>query len=193
MVAGIECHVWGLAKYLAYFNMAIGCLPSGATLSARWRAQFRAFVWAVTRNMRRATLIAANVGTASLVLSSSSSWFCADSRAIWAAYSMAFIGCVFGQCRDRQVRQVMFQGLLAGHTVSQAMSTRCVTIPADLTLQRLVDEYILSGGQRCFPRQSRRKHRRPDDSAPDQRSAAARVGDDKRCSSYAPAREIQAH
>jgi predicted transcriptional regulator len=44
----------------------------------------------------------------------------------------------------------MFQGLLTGHTVSQAMSSHCAAISADLTLQQLVDEHILSGGQRCF-------------------------------------------
>jgi predicted transcriptional regulator len=44
----------------------------------------------------------------------------------------------------------MFQGLLAGHTVSQAMSSHCGAVPADLTLQRLVDEHILGHGQRCF-------------------------------------------
>jgi predicted transcriptional regulator len=63
---------------------------------------------------------------------------------------IAFIGWFLDNAATAQVNQVMFQGLLAGHTVSQAMSTRCVTIPADLTLQRLVDEHILSGGQRCF-------------------------------------------
>jgi CBS domain-containing protein len=30
------------------------------------------------------------------------------------------------------------------------MSSHCVTVPADLTLQQLVDEHILGGGQRCF-------------------------------------------
>ena len=43
-----------------------------------------------------------------------------------------------------------FQGLLAGHSVSQAMSTHCVTVPADLTLQQLVDEHVLGTGRRCF-------------------------------------------
>jgi predicted transcriptional regulator len=44
----------------------------------------------------------------------------------------------------------MFQDLVAGHTVSQAMSTHCPAVSADLTLQALVDEHILGGGQRCF-------------------------------------------
>ena len=42
------------------------------------------------------------------------------------------------------------QGLLAGHTVSQAMSTHCASVPADVTLQDLVDEHILGTGQHCF-------------------------------------------
>ena len=51
---------------------------------------------------------------------------------------------------DAPVRQEMFQGLLAGHRVSQAMSAHCATVPSDLTLQQLVDEHILGSGQRCF-------------------------------------------
>jgi hypothetical protein len=35
---------------------------------------------------------------------------------------------------------VTVQGLLAGHRVSQAMRTHCDSVPADLTLQQLVDE-----------------------------------------------------
>ena len=30
------------------------------------------------------------------------------------------------------------------------MSTHCATVPADLTLQDLVDEHILGSGQHCF-------------------------------------------
>jgi len=30
------------------------------------------------------------------------------------------------------------------------MSTDCAGVPADLTLQQLVDEHILGSGQRCF-------------------------------------------
>ena len=44
----------------------------------------------------------------------------------------------------------MFQGLLAGHTVSQAMNPHCDTVSTDLTLQQLVDEHILGRGRRCF-------------------------------------------
>ena len=63
---------------------------------------------------------------------------------------IAFIGWFLDNAASGQIQQVMFQGLLAGHTVSQAMSGHCLAIPAEMTLQQLVDEHILSGGQRCF-------------------------------------------
>jgi len=40
--------------------------------------------------------------------------------------------------------------LLAGHKVSEMMSRDCTQIPADLTLQELVEKHVLTGGHRCF-------------------------------------------
>ncbi len=61
LVAGIE-PLLGLAKYLAYINLALvlfNLIPGYPLDGGR---VFRAIVWATTKNMRRATLIAANVG-----------------------------------------------------------------------------------------------------------------------------------
>jgi Zn-dependent protease len=52
----------GLAKYLAYINMALvlfNLIPGYPLDGGR---VFRAIVWAITGNMGRSTLIAANVG-----------------------------------------------------------------------------------------------------------------------------------
>jgi CBS domain-containing protein len=63
---------------------------------------------------------------------------------------IAFIGWFLASAASAQVQQVMVQGLLTGHRVSQAMSTHCATVPADLRLQVLVDEHILGSGKRYF-------------------------------------------
>ena len=42
------------------------------------------------------------------------------------------------------------QSLLAGHTVSDAMTANYIEIAPDLTLQELVDRHILGGGRRVF-------------------------------------------
>ncbi len=140
----------GLLKYLAYINFALvlfNLIPGYPLDGGR---VFRAIVWAATKNMRRATLVAANVGRFF--------GFLFILAGVWRVFSgdfggglwIAFIGWFLDNAASAQIQQVMFQGLLAGHTVSQAMSAQCGTIPPELTLQQLVDEHILKSGQRCF-------------------------------------------
>jgi len=148
-VSGIQ-PLWGLFKYLALinFSLAIFNLIPGFPLDGG--RVFRALVWAATKDMRRATLVAANAGRLF--------GFLFIFIGVWKIFNgdfgggvwIAFIGWFLDNAASAQVHQAMFQGLLAGHTVSQAMSSHSATVPADLTLQQLVDEHILGGGQRCF-------------------------------------------
>jgi len=149
LAAGME-PLLGLAKYLVYINLALvlfNLIPGYPLDGGR---VFRAIVWAITGKMRRATLIAANVGRFFA--------FLFIFAGIWQMFSgnfggglwIAFIGWFLDNAASAQVQQVMFQDLLAGHRVSQAMSPRCAAVPADITLQQLVDEHILGSGQRCF-------------------------------------------
>jgi len=149
LVAGVE-PLLGLAKYLAYINLALvlfNLIPGYPLDGGR---VFRAIMWASTGSMRRATLIAGNVGRLFA--------FLFIFVGVWQMFTgnfggglwIAFIGWFLDNAASAQVQQVVFQGLLAGHRVSQAMSTQCAAVPADLTLQQLVDEHILGSGKRCF-------------------------------------------
>jgi Zn-dependent protease/CBS domain-containing protein len=149
LVAGME-PLLGLAKYLAYINTALflfNLIPGYPLDGGR---VFRAVVWAITGNLRRATLIAANVGRfVAFLLIFAGVWQMLRGNfggGLW----LAFIGWFLDNAASAQVHQIMYRGLLAGHKVSQAMSTHSATVPADLTLQELVDEHILGSGQRCF-------------------------------------------
>ena len=142
--------LFGLVKYLAYINFALvlfNLIPGFPLDGGR---VFRAAVWAATKNMRRATLLAANVGrTFGYLFIFLGVWQMLGGNlgnGLW----IAFIGWFLDNAASAQVHQVLFQGLLAGHTVSQAMSSRCASVPTDLTLQQLVDEHILGSGRRCF-------------------------------------------
>ncbi len=142
--------LWGLAKYLAYINFALvlfNLIPGFPLDGGR---VFRAIVWAVTKNFRRATLTAANVGRFF--------GFMFILLGVWQVFAgnlgnglwIAFIGWFLDSTASSQVQMVAFQSGLAGHKVSQAMTTGCAIVPADLTLQQLVDEHILASGRRCF-------------------------------------------
>jgi hypothetical protein len=148
-LAAIE-PLWGVAKYLAYMNFALALFNLIPGFPLDGGRVLRAFVWAVTKNMRQATLIAANAGRFF--------GFLFIFAGVWRIFSgdfggglwIAFIGWFLDNAASAQAHQVVFQGLLADHWVSQAMSTHCVSVPADLTLQQLVDEHVLGTGRRCF-------------------------------------------
>lgn len=148
-IAAIE-PLLGVAKYLAYMNLALALFNLIPGLPLDGGRVLRAFVWAVTKNMRQATLIAANAGRFfGFLLIFTGVWRMLSGDfggGLW----IAFIGWFLENAASAQVHLAMFQGLLAGHTASQAMSTDCVTVSADLPLQQLVDEHVLGTGSRCF-------------------------------------------
>jgi Zn-dependent protease len=140
----------GLARYLSYINFGVALFNLVPGYPLDGGRVFRAIVWALTHDMRRATLVAANTGRFfGFLLILVGAWQIVQGNfggGVW----IAFIGWFLDAAATAQARQVVVQDLLAGHTVSQAMTSRCATVPADLTLQELADEHILGGGQRCF-------------------------------------------
>lgn len=142
--------LWAVAKYLAYINFALALFNLIPGFPLDGGRVFRAVVWAVTRNLRRATFIAANVGRFF--------GFLFILLGVWQMFSgnfgdglwIAFIGWFLDNAASAEVQQVMLQRLLARHTVRQAMSGPGISVAAELTLQDLVDKHILGGGRRCF-------------------------------------------
>ncbi len=140
----------GLAKYLAYINMALflfNLIPGYPLDGGR---VFRAIVWAITGSMSRSTVIAANVGrffAFMLIFAGTLQIFNGNlGGGLW----IVLIGWFLDSAASAQLQQVALGGLLAGKRVAQAMNAHYRTVPSNLTLQRLVDEEILGAGQRYF-------------------------------------------
>ena len=139
-----------LAKYLAYINgvLALFNLIPGFPLDGG--RVFRAVVWGVTHSLRRATLVAANVGRFfGFLFIFSGVWQIFSGNAVNGLW-ITFIGWFLETAAVAQIQQQMVQGLLAGHKVSDAMSRSYTTVRAEDVLQGLVDDHILGGGRRSF-------------------------------------------
>ena len=149
LVLGVEL-LLALISYLAVINgmLAIFNLIPGFPLDGG--RILRAIIWGVTHNMRRATFVAANVGRAfAFLIIFIGVWqlFGGDLvNGLW----IAFIGWFLESAAVAQVQQQRIQDHLARHTVSQAMNRNYVAIPAEITLQELVDHHILGRGRRSF-------------------------------------------
>ena len=149
-MAGAAGPVFALAKYLAFINgmLALFNLIPGFPLDGG--RIFRAIVWAFTKNFRRATLIAANVGRfIAFLFIASGVWQVFGghvANGIW----IIFIGWFLDSAANAQIQQQMVQGLLVGHKVSEAMSRDYAAIPAGMSVQQVVDEFVLGAGRRSF-------------------------------------------
>jgi Zn-dependent protease/CBS domain-containing protein len=149
-VVGALAPMLALAKYLAYINgtLAVFNLIPGFPLDGG--RVFRAMVWGSTHSLRRATLVAANLGR-----------FIAYLFIILGVWQMvtgnfgnglwiAFIGWFLESAAASQVRQQTVHDLLAGHCVSDAMRRDYTLVSPGATLEQLVNEHILGSGRRSL-------------------------------------------
>lgn len=139
-----------LTRYLAYINGILGLFNLIPGFPLDGGRVFRSIVWGVSHNFPRATVIAVNVGRViAFLFILFGVWQIALGNlfnGIW----IAFIGWFLESAANSQLGQLRVQSLLAGHTVAQAMSRSYATIPAEMTLQQIADEHILTSGQRFF-------------------------------------------
>jgi Zn-dependent protease len=138
-----------LTKYLAFMNgiLALFNLIPGFPLDGG--RVLRAVVWGISHNLGQATLIAATVGRGiAYLFIIAGVWqvFSGNISGLW----LAFIGWFLASAAEAQVKQQKIHDQLAGHQVSQAMSRNYTTIPAETSLQQLVDQHILGSGRRSF-------------------------------------------
>ena len=139
-----------VAKYLALINGILGLFNLVPGFPLDGGRVFRAIVWGINKNFRRATLIAASTGR-----------FFGFLFIVWGVWQalrgnvgnglwIAFIGWFLESAAGAQVQQQMVQGLLGGHKVSEAMGNACTHVSGEASLQKLVDQEVLTHGRQCF-------------------------------------------
>jgi Zn-dependent protease len=142
--------VLAVAKYLAYINGTLGLFNLIPGFPLDGGRVFRAVVWAIDHNFRKATQIAATVGRGiALLFILVGVWQIFTNNLVNGLW-IAFIGWFLESAANSQLRQQVFHDLLAGHTVSQAMSRNYTLIPPEITVQQLAESHILGEGRRFF-------------------------------------------
>ena len=137
-----------LAKYLAYINGALvlfNLIPGFPLDGGRI---FRAAVWGLTRNLRRATVIAGNVGRfIGYLFILAGVWQVLGGNLINGIW-IAFIGWFLESAALAQIQLQAVHGLLAGHTVAESMSRGYPEIAGDTVLQEVSDSHLLGESRR---------------------------------------------
>ena len=149
MLAGMAPAL-AVAKYLALINGILGLFNLIPGFPLDGGRVFRAIVWGLNKNFRRATVIAAGTGRFFGFLFIVVGVWLVLKGSLFNGLWIAFIGWFLESAAGSQVQQQMVQGLLVGHKVSEVMGDACTHVAADTTLQNLVDHEVLGHARRCF-------------------------------------------
>lgn len=128
---------------LAAFNMIPGFPLDGGRV-------LRALVWKVSGDMHRATQIAA--GSGQLIAFGFVGWgvFTVLRGNLFNGLWLVFIGWFLQNAAAASFAQSNLRERLRGVKVAQVMQSDCPQVPGSTPLDRLVEDRILTGGERCF-------------------------------------------
>ncbi len=128
---------------LAAFNLIPGFpLDGGRAL--------RAILWMTTGDFRKATRAASTAGVAIAYLFIVGGLWVAFTSSLADGLWIAFIGWFLENAAQNSLRQMALQEALRGVKVRDVMSSDCLQVPPSVSVEDLVDSYVLPTGRRCF-------------------------------------------
>lgn len=143
-VTGVAAYLAFLNAILAVFNLLPGFPLDGGRL-------FRAAAWRFTGDLTRATRWATNGGKwlgYLLIAWGLLGAFTGDALGgLW----LVFIGWFLRSAAEASYRQHQIRDVLSGVRASEAMTPTPETVPPDLTLRELVDDYFLHRRFQAYP------------------------------------------
>jgi Zn-dependent protease len=142
--------VFAIAKYLAYINGTLGMFNLIPGFPLDGGRVFRAIIWGATHSLRRATLIAANVGRlVAYIFIILGVWQLLQGNfgnGIW----IAFIGWFLETAASSQIHQQTIHDLFIGHYVMDTRRRNYIAIMPETILEKVVNQHILGSGQRSL-------------------------------------------
>lgn len=137
--------------YLTVSNLLLGAFNLIPGFPLDGGRVLRSIIWMVTGNFRKATRIATSTGKICayvFILLGIVAFFTGNFfNGLW----IAFIGWFLLDAAQTINNQVEMQSALRGVSVNQVMDSRPITVPANISVQKLVNEYFLPQGLHAVP------------------------------------------
>jgi len=143
LVAAPSEYLMRINFILAAFNMIPGFPLDGGRV-------LRAIVWWFTKNFQRATQVAALSGQVVAFGFIAVGVFTIFQGRFMDGLWLAFIGWFLQNAAASSYAQTTMRNALRGVKVSQVMNRDCTRVPSLISINQLVEDRVLTGGQRCF-------------------------------------------
>ncbi len=139
-----------LTQYLALLNFVLGIFNLVPGFPLDGGRVLRAIIWRFTGKYQRSTAIAAGVGRfCGFLLIFVGLWQILGGNFLNGLW-IAFIGWFLESAAASLLQQEGLKSLIGEHRVADAMRRDFPQVPADLTVQDLVDKHVFASGARYF-------------------------------------------
>ena len=150
LVRGVSQPLAALAQYLAIINVVLAVFNLIPGFPMDGGRVLRALLWKTTGNLQRATGIAATTGRVIAYIFIIGGIVQIFSGLIFSGIWIIFIGWFLHQAATVGYRQVVMKEMLKEVRAKDLMNTDFEVVPSSLTIQQLIDEYILKRRERAF-------------------------------------------
>jgi Zn-dependent protease/CBS domain-containing protein len=137
--------------YLAASNFLLGVFNLIPGFPLDGGRVLRSIAWKITGNIQKSTRIASYAGQATafvFILLGIAAFFTGNFfNGLWSI----FIGWFLLNAAQTANMQILLQNTLQGVSVDKVMNPRPVAVPANISLQKLVDEYFVPQGLQAAP------------------------------------------
>ena len=145
---GVSRDLAVMAHHLFWFNLVVGVFNLAPGFPMDGGRVFRAIIWAVTHSYQVATKVAIRAGQGIAVLLIGLGialivWDFVDpwANTLWNGMWTIFIGFYLGSVAFASYHQFQQREALRSRAATEIMSAGCITVPAGLTLMRLVETH----------------------------------------------------
>jgi Zn-dependent protease len=150
-IQGVPVRAVAVLDYLGVINVVLAGFNLVPAFPLDGGRVFRAVLWKATGSLRRATRTASAwgrfFGTALIVLGV----LTIVSGGLIGGMWFALIGLFLRAAADAGYRQVLLEGWLGGEPVRRFQTTELITVPADLDLLALLDDYVYRHYHKAYP------------------------------------------
>jgi Zn-dependent protease/CBS domain-containing protein len=112
---------------------------------------FRSVLWAIMRNQRRATYVAALVGRGFAWFLIAAGVWIAISGSLFNGLWIGLIGLFLNNAAMASYQQILIRQALEGEPVDRFMNRQPIAVPPDLDLRTWVEDYVYRYHRKTFP------------------------------------------
>jgi Zn-dependent protease/CBS domain-containing protein len=147
-----------IAFWLGSINVVLGLFNLIPGFPLDGGRVLRSIIWALTQNLRKATRWAAYVGQViawSMIISGIAIIFGMQfpflGEGLVSGVWLIFIGWFLNNAASRSYQQLMIRNILIDVPVKRMTKRNPPTVPADVTVDQLIEDYIMQTDEHAFP------------------------------------------